>query len=477
MSAPVVPLWLRVLDALSLLLLALAVWIALTGGTRFLWFDLLVSLRSAALFLFMAAGLQAVRHVLAPRPSALARLRALDAAVTSRPALAAALRPFLATRLMVLAVGFFAVVAIGVPPHAQDALRMSNHPFIDLPARYDAGWYATIAVHGYSWGGDFTRQQDIAFFPALPMLTRALATPLGAFGRPLPREGRTVRVLWAAVAISLASFFGGLYYIVRLGEALIGRQRAASAAMLLAAYPFAVFYSAPYTEGLFLLSAAGACFHFMRRQWWAAAGWGLLAGLTRPNGFLLAAPLAILAWQQWRAGGGRRPLVAWRGLVPSLAVAAMPGMGMLLFTAYLYQLTGVWFAWARSHGAWGRSFQGLAPFASAWDQLSQQPLIQVISSNPINSLNTLGLLFSAVLIWPTFRRLGLAWGVFVVVTMAGPLLAGGVLSLGRLTSTLFPLFLALAAVLPPRAVPACTAAFALMQGLAAALFFTWRDLY
>jgi hypothetical protein len=39
------------------------------------------------------------------------------------------------------------------------------------------------------------------------------------------------------------------------------------------------------------------------------------------------------------------------------------------------------------------------------------------------------------------------------------------------------LFLALAVLLPPRAVPPCAAAFALLQGLAAALFFTWRDLY
>jgi hypothetical protein len=478
MPAPSVPLWLRAADALTLLLLAVAAWIGVTGGTRFLWFDVVVSLRSAALFLFVAGGLQAVRHVLAPHPSAVARLAALDAAIAARPALAAALRPFLATRLLVFTVAFFAVVAIGFPPGAENALRMSNHPVIDLPARYDAGWYGTIAVHGYSWGGDFSRQQDIAFFPALPLLSRALGATFGAFGDPLPRQGRMVRVLWAAVTIALAGFFAGLYYTVRLGEALIGRERAADAAMLLAAYPFAIFYSAPYTEGLFLAAAAGGAFHFMRREWWAASAWGLLAGLTRPNGFLLAVPLAILAWQQWRAGGSGRPAPAgFRGLLAPLAVAAMPAVGMLLFTAYLYHLTGTWFAWAKSHAAWGRSYQGLAPFASAWDQLSQQPLIQVISGNPAAALNTIGLLFACALLWPTFRRIGLAWGLFVVLSLAGPLLAGGVLSLGRLTSTLFPLFLALAAVLPRPAVPACTAAFALLQGLAAVLFFTWRGLY
>lgn len=472
-------LWLRAADAATLLLLAVAAWIALTGGTRFIWFDVVVSFRSAALFAFIAGGLQAVRHVLAPHPSAAARLAALDAAIAARPAFAAALRPFVATRLMVFTVAFFAVVAIGFPPGAEEALPLANHPVIDLPARYDAGWYGSIAVHGYSAGRDFSRQRDIAFFPALPLLSRALAGVFGASGGQRPPHVRMVRVLWAAVAIALTGFFVGLYYMVRLGEVLIGRERAADAAMLLAAYPFALFYNAPYTEGLFLAGAAGAAFHFMRREWWAAAAWGLLAGLSRPNGFLLAAPLCVLAWQQWRAGAGtvQPAAAAVRGLLAPLGVAAMPGVGMLLFTAYLYHLTGTWFAWAKSHGAWGRSYQGLAPFASTWDQLNQQPLIQVISDNPAAALNTIGLLFACALLWPTFRRIGAAWGLFVALSLATPLFAGGVLSLGRLTSTLFPLFLALAAVLPRRAVPACTAAFALLQGLAAALFFTWRGLY
>ena len=56
-------------------------------------------------------------------------------------------------------------------------------------------------------------------------------------------------------------------------------------------------------------------------------------------------------------------------------------------------------------------------------------------------------------------------------------LTGGLLSLGRLTSTQFPLFLALAAVLPPRAVGPWLVAFAIFQGLIAALFFTWRPMF
>jgi len=81
------------------------------------------------------------------------------------------------------------------------------------------------------------------------------------------------------------------------------------------------------------------------------------------------------------------------------------------------------------------------------------------------------------MLWPVFPRLGVAYAAFVLVYLVPPMLAGGELSMGRLTSTLFPLFLALAASLPPRSVPSFVTAFALGQGLAAALFFTWRPLF
>jgi hypothetical protein len=156
----------------------------------------------------------------------------------------------------------------------------------------------------------------------------------------------------------------------------------------------------------------------------------------------------------------------------------MPGVGMLLFTLYLYQLTGgVWFAWARSHEAWGRSYEGLGPILSFLERVRDEPVLELIVNNPFNAINAAGVFFALLLAYPVFRKVGLAWGVFVLVNLLPPLLAGGLISMGRLTSTLFPLFLALAAILPPRAVPGWAATFGICQGFCAALFFTWRALF
>ena len=87
------------------------------------------------------------------------------------------------------------------------------------------------------------------------------------------------------------------------------------------------------------------------------------------------------------------------------------------------------------------------------------------------------MIFALLMLWPV--RGGWVWRMraFVLVNLVPPLLAGGLLSMGRLSSTLFPMFLALAAVLPRRAVTPLITVWALAQGLVAALFFTWRPLF
>jgi hypothetical protein len=302
------------------------------------------------------------------------------------------------------------------------------------------------------------------------------------YDRSVPRERRMLRALWAGTVLSLIAFLWALYYVARLATDLLGAEYAESAVLLLSAYPFALFYNVPYTESLFLLGAAGACYHFLRGPWISSSCFGLLAGLTRPNGCFVSIPLGILAVQQIvRTWQGTDPASRiphpGRAAVPPLVTAAMPGIGMLIFTVYLFNLTGVWFAWARSHEAWGRTYQGFGPFITAFGWLRDEPFLQVVGNIPFNTLNALGVIFALALTYPVFRRLGLAWGIFVLVNVVPPLFAGGVLSMGRLSATLFPLFLAMAAIVPRRNVPAWVAAFAVGQGLCATLFYTWRELF
>jgi hypothetical protein len=243
------------------------------------------------------------------------------------------------------------------------------------------------------------------------------------------------------------------------------------AIVMLAAYPFAVFYSAAYTEGLFLLCMIAACHHFERDELRAAALWGLAAGLTRPNGCLLSVVLALMAMRHVRTA-------TWRIMVWRMIVAAMPGAGMLIFSAYIYDLTGHPLQWAAQHGAWGREYRGL-------DLLLLDRIHYVQANGAYNYMTTLTVdminvaagIFALATVWPVWRRFGAAYAALVLINVLVPMLAGGTLSLGRITSVLFPSFLWLGAAIPASHRPAWIVAFAMLQAVFAVAFFTWRPLY
>jgi hypothetical protein len=465
--------WVRVADAGAVTCLALALFVLFFGGFVVHLGPVPLRVHSPGRVLFIAIALIAIRHAAHPAvPLHRRLLRALDA---RDPASAAAIVPqALTSRLVVLVAGYLAVVTIGL---AQSSIgfQTTTSVALNLPARFDAGWYGGIAMDGYYFEGRFDKQQNVAFFPAFPLLERAAGYPLGAFARGVPRDRRMARLLWGGVFISIIAFAWAAVYLWRLARETIGAERAGTAVVLLAAYPFAVFFSAPYTESLFLLGAVATVYHFRRDEYLPAAAWGLLVGLTRPNGCFLSIVLAVMIVERLRVSEITKSLN--HQITKSLAAAAAPGIGMLIYSAYVRHLTGSWFGWARLHEAWGRSYSGLAPVERAYGWITDEGLLHVVEGVPYDTLNSLGVIFALVMLWPVLRRLGVAYTVFVLVNLVPPLLAGGVLSMGRLTATLFPLFLALAATIPPRAVPPLVTAFAIGQGLAAALFFTWRPLF
>ena len=364
----------------------------------------------------------------------------------------------LATRGGVLAVGFLAVILVGFPPEAASRWRIYSNDFLDLPARWDTGWYLGVAMDGYEWNPSYRpeQQQNIAFFPAVPMLMRYLSP---VFGR---------QPLWTGVGVSLVAFFAGLIYLLRLARQEIGDEAGAVAAVtFMAAYPFAVFFSAAYTEGLFFLTIVAAVYHFKNDRLWSAAFWGLLAGLTRPNGCFLSIVLGLMA------------ITAPKGrLVPRLAAATAPGIGMLLFSAYIYALTGNPFQWAAQNVAWGRVYRSLdSVVADRIDFISTYGLYGYASTQTLDFFYLLAVLFALGAVWPVYRRFGIAYAAMIIVNVLPPIAAGGLLSMGRVTSILFPAFLWMGAAVPAHHRLAWVATFAVLQGFVAVMFFTWRPLY
>ena len=277
--------------------------------------------------------------------------------------------------------------------------------------------------------------------------------------------------LAAGLVVSLVAFAGAIALLYRLAVLEVGEAHAGPVVLLLSTYPFALFYSAVYTESLFLFLTVGAFYAMRRGHLAGAALCGVAAGLTRPNGLWLALPLICLAVS--RSGGAG---VADRSRITSRRLAVLaacaPLAGVAIFSAYLQFRFGDALAWVHGQAAWGAPLLG-RPSALDPVRLPGEPGVKV--TEVVAYLGDVAaFVVAAAAIRPVTRRFGAAYGIWIAANIVPPVVAHLFISLGRFTSVLFPVFFWLAIRIPRARLWQVAAAFAAGQALFAAWFFLWR---
>lgn len=381
------------------------------------------------------------------------------------------------TRMGVFAVAWLALGLVNPPPPIASPLRWTEpdrlapqaredefrrtavrRALAALPVRGDARWNLPVSPGGRHLAGDQPDRIAAGLFPAYPALLR-LGTAVTSGTRALALIG---------LVLTLTAFGCGLTYVYHLAEELAGSASGAgrAAVVLLASYPFAVVFSALYSDALFLLAAAGAVYHLRHGESGVACLWGVLTGLTRADGWLLTIPLAILAHGRGGGdpiGGSRR----WRAI--DLMAIGSPAVSFGAYIAFVIVATGDTLAWTAG-AVWS------APLPVLEGGHSYAPRELLPSSVPFLWINVLALVFAGALAGAIARRLGWAYAALVVVLLTPPVLLGGWMAIGRITATCFPIPIYLASVLSDRGRQVGIAAFAMLQGLVAILFFTWRPI-
>jgi hypothetical protein len=119
--------------------------------------------------------------------------------------------------------------------------------------------------------------------------------------------------------------------------------------------PMSFVYSMSYPESLLLALAAIALLAAFNDRWLLAAAAAAAAGLTRPEAFVLAIPIAAHAWK-------RRSSLDRRGRGMALAAVAAAPTAVATFPVYLGWALHDASAWQQSQAAWGRHFRLLGPF-------------------------------------------------------------------------------------------------------------------
>ena len=183
---------------------------------------------------------------------------------------------------------------------------LPNHPCLDGWARWDTAHYVAIAQVGYGPANP-NRGEGLGFLPGYPMLMRYLVE--------LPGFERTPGAYAVAgILLSNLLFLIAIILMAVLAGQSLGTDSALTATLLFAIAPFSLFYSAAYSESLFLVLCLGALILANRGQWVGAGIVAAVASGTRLAGLLLA---PALAWGAWKAGIRGWKLI-WSGLAPAL---------------------------------------------------------------------------------------------------------------------------------------------------------------
>jgi hypothetical protein len=359
---------------------------------------------------------------------------------------------FVVTRL-----GLFLFVLGGqvlLPWHDQTSadavpLRLSQL-FVAGWNRWDSGWYTSITIAGYSYNS-VTHAGNVAFFPLYPLFLR-LALPL------LPDPAV------AGIVISNLILAAALVTIYRLIATRLGQSIARTTIVLLAVFPFAFFYSAIYTESLFLGLTALAFYLAERERWWLAALVGALAALSRLVGIALG-PALLLTYLERRR-------FQWRQFDVRLLAPAIVPLGTLLYASYLFvRFQDPLAFYTSSLYGWGRHnlFIALQTGSEQWLDPSQLTLGDY---DLVLQLNLLIALIWLLMVVPVGRRLGIGYAAFVLICTVLPLSAG-LESVGRYLAVLFPVFAVAASYLRQGwAHRLAIAGSAMLLGLLAVLFAT-----
>jgi hypothetical protein len=371
------------------------------------------------------------------------------------PALREAKHPaavFLATRVPLF---LFAYAGLAIFPmdRSPDKWRaFADNLFLDGWARWDSGWYQTIAEQGYDGS-------TIAFFPLYPMLVRIFA-PL-FFGN----------AYLSGIFVANACFLLALILLDRLTRRYLDAVTARRVLWLTALFPFSFFFDAMYTESVFLVLAVAAFYLAERGRWWHAGAAAAAVGAVRPNGFLILAGLGLLGWEQARL---RLREVRWSRLAPALALGLVGPLGYLLF---LTLRMGGPSAWLAAQSLW-ESHGGLRPLVDLLSSMATGIAVPSFSMvawlQLLAWLSGLGLALGGLRAW--LRRapgsLPLAYWAWALLNLL--LAFSRWHSAGRFTAVMFPCFVQLAVVLRREtAYLAVLAGSALFLGLLTLVFTHW----
>jgi len=309
----------------------------------------------------------------------------------------------------------------------------------------DAGWYQTIAAHGY---GALPRSAT-RFFPLLPLLDRGLHDVTSL----------TVGISSLLITNVAALLLGiGIYALVlsEWHDAVLARR----AVWLIMLAPPAFVFVMGYSEALLVLLSVAFFVNIRRGNWWWAVLFGYLAGTARPIGCLLVVPALIEVVRSWRTDHWAR----WPGKVAAVVSSVA---GTVTYLGWVSATFGGFLEPLKIQQQQAHHGALTDPVATVYHSLANLAHGHHIGEG----LHVPWIAVAAVLIVVAFWRLPVSYGAFALCVVVVALSGSNLDSFERYALSAFPLVMAGATLLRSARVAAvtyvlCGAALALYAVLA-----------
>jgi Gpi18-like mannosyltransferase len=285
---------------------------------------------------------------------------------------------------------------------------------VNMHNRWDTYWYLDIVKNGYYLKTDNTLS-NVVFFPLYPFLIKIVGTIL---------LGNYVLAGWI---ISMLALLGACAFFYKLAKEFHPEIDPEAPILLMLVFPTAFFFNVVYTEALFLFLTVATFYYVFKKNFYLAGALAFLGALTHSNGVFLALPIL---WEIWRIHG-------WKSIFTAkIFPVFFAPIGMLSFLLYDYVKFHDLFLFFKIESAWGRSF------SINWDHFS-------LFSHP--SIVNMGIdifftLFILAVIFLVYKKISALYAAFMSLTVLAALTSGTLMSIGRYSLVLFPVFILLASI-------------------------------
>ncbi len=289
---------------------------------------------------------------------------------------------------------------------------------IDMHNRWDSFWYLDIVNNGYYLKTDNTLA-NVVFFPLYPALIKILGTVF---------FGNYVLAGWV---LSMAFLFAACAYFYKFVKQFHPEIDPQLPILLMLIFPTAFFFNVVYTESLFLFLTIATFYYAFNRNFYLAGSFALLGALAHSNGVFLALPIL---WKIVELNGWKNLLEIknWKKLIP---VCFAP-LGSFMFLGYDWWKFGDPMLFFKIQSNWGRSF------SINWEHFSffSNPSI---ANMAIDIFLAIFIISAVVLV---YKKLSPLYAIFMSTTLLAAFTSGTLMSVGRYSLVMFPLFILLAKI-------------------------------